>query len=825
MPSPRTIYACLVTVGARLLASGATAQPCVAHWESPFTRGDPDAFVTLVRCYTERPSGQPMTLVAGPFTSIGPAPMPGAARWDGERWLAMGAGVTGAIRTAFEFDDGSGPGLIVAGDFVGNGASIRTVARWRGGEWEALGSPTISGFPAQTCIDLVSHDDGGGMRLFGAFAAFGAPRVMRYDGAAWTDISGAIVTNSVTSLAAIGQGPARGLYVGGGFFSVGGSSIARVARWDGASWSALGGGQPFLSSVLDLEPFGATPETSGLYVLARVTGTAPIDRLLRFDGGAWTDAPADVPRLPMRTIALSGGERMFFADDEGLAAWDGVGVARVGPALESISTFDVKDGPTPGAKTALVGGSFGSQNGASTWWETPKFFAALEDDSWARVDNGLPNPLDCLAVVDLGPGASLLAAMTQGDAEVIVRLVNGRWLTHSIIPDGATLVRRIVRFDRGGTPGEPTLYATLGGGYPFYSVSESLRGLAKWDGATWSRIDDGLTNGVAGNGFVVPGWVRGAAVFDDGRGGGPRLYVGGRFTRAGAVPALNVASWDGNEWSPVGSGLSGRVWDMLVHDDGSGPKLYAARDGSVLAPPIVRWNGEVWESLPPPAPSGASAYALLEQTVSGRRVLVASGGFGVARWDGVAWERLRPLQRDTLATPVTLLASVDAPGEPMLVAAGDNGVRAFPVDLTTTPLRPAAFWSHARWQLPTTGFRLTAPSGTTMTITSLQPFDDGAGPALWIGGSFSHTHYTGGATGVPASNIVRVRMVDAACTGDVNADGVVDMLDLNGLLSSYATPAASSSFAPMAPGDCNLDGLVDFRDLNAALSAFGATCP
>jgi len=38
---------------------------------------------------------------------------------------------------------------------------------------------------------------------------------------------------------------------------------------------------------------------------------------------------------------------------------------------------------------------------------------------------------------------------------------------------------------------------------------------------------------------------------------GSDLYIGGQFTSAGGVSALNVAKWNGSSWSVLGSGLKG----------------------------------------------------------------------------------------------------------------------------------------------------------------------------------------------------------------------------------------------------------------------------
>ena len=65
-------------------------------------------------------------------------------------------------------------------------------------------------------------------------------------------------------------------------------------------------------------------------------------------------------------------------------------------------------------------------------------------------------------------------------------------------------------------------------------------------------------------------WV----IFDDGD--GEALYLGGQqFRIGGSGQVFNVAKWDGTSWTGVGQFTSGRVTDLAVFDDGSGPALYA----------------------------------------------------------------------------------------------------------------------------------------------------------------------------------------------------------------------------------------------------------
>ena len=61
----------------------------------------------------------------------------------------------------------------------------------------------------------------------------------------------------------------------------------------------------------------------------------------------------------------------------------------------------------------------------------------------------------------------------------------------------------------------------------------------------------------------------------------------------------------------------------------------------------------------------------------------------------------------------------------------------------------------------------------------------------------------------------------APCHTDVNGDGVVNVLDLIGLLLCFGQPADPGCEAE----DVNQDGSVDVLDLIDVLLAFGTACP
>ncbi len=218
------------------------------------------------------------------------------------------------------------------------------------------------------------------------------------------------------------------------------------------------------------------------------------------------------------------------------------------------------------------------------------------------------------------------------------------------------------------------------------------------------------------------------AVYDDGT--GPALYVGGNFTRAGGAAIRALARWDGVQWTSVGGSAQGPgadVAELLVHDDGSGPALYAAGTfpsfGGVPANNIARWDGTSWTTLGQGVTGGATARIrrlLVHDDGTGPQ-LWACGTFttagagqpaaGLARWNGVAWEGMDP----GITGAVQAMATYDDGTGPALYVGGGSGIRR---------------WDGNSW---------TTPSGAPVSaVFALAVHDDGSGPALFAGGGFRY---------------------------------------------------------------------------------------
>ena len=122
----------------------------------------------------------------------------------------------------------------------------------------------------------------------GDFASPGT-HVASWNGSAWSALGGG-VDGTVRALASYRpNGQAAALCVGGDFQNAGGSLAPGVARWDGTSWSAVGGGVAGLAGVYALAVFddggGAGP---ALYAGGASSGGGGGGAIFRWSGGAWT---------------------------------------------------------------------------------------------------------------------------------------------------------------------------------------------------------------------------------------------------------------------------------------------------------------------------------------------------------------------------------------------------------------------------------------------------------------------------------------------------------------------------------------------------------
>jgi len=189
---------------------------------------------------------------------------------------------------------------------------------------------------------------------------------------------------------------------------------------------------------------------------------------------------------------------------------------------------------------------------------------------------------------------------------------------------------------------------------------QSARGIAHWNGTTWSALGSGVTH------FSGP-YVDAIEV------NGSDVYVGGFFDSAGGVVNTNgIARWNGSTWSALGTGINpGGAVFALVH---SGSVLYAGGNftgaGGIGAGNIARWDGSTWSALGTGTGANAPVQAV---AVAPNGDLYIGGDFtsvdgvsvsSVARWDGSTWSDVGGgvQYSDPSASPNVLSLAFDASG-------------------------------------------------------------------------------------------------------------------------------------------------------------------
>ena len=283
-------------------------------------------------------------------------------------------------------------------------------------------------------------------------------------------------------------------------------------------------------------------------------------------------------------------------------------------------------------------------------------------------------------------------------------------------------MRRDGRFRIPGVDGQVNAILVDGndiyiGGY-FTSVANvPCRNVARWDGTKWAAL--GL--GIAG-GRDDEGGVKALAMYKG------ALYAAGDFTIAGGRPISLIARWDGMNWWPLGSGLTGPSnWHLyvtsMVEFQGNlmvGGLFLTAGGSAAFC--LAGWDGAKWTNalisrLDHP---GANNFGVLYCLGVKDGKLLIGGSFskvngvpamGFAYWDGKQWLPLGDIDAETKYGEKTEAIHVHEGTIYVVRHSGGNG--------------GIARWSGNRWD-PFAEMN----DGTSAAFCSI-------GPDLYVGGVFT----------------------------------------------------------------------------------------
>lgn len=348
---PLGLYVAVAMLIAGGLSPRAQAQ-CTEGWQSGYAFPGPSGSVLAIAAM---PNGD--VVAAGSFEFAGGGQVNNIARWDGTAWQSMGGGMAASsgasVHALLPMPDGT---LIAAGIFSTAGASsISNVARWNGSSWLPMGS----GLPYYPSM-LVRTPDGtivaaglftGGVAMYtgsqwnvfgpgeGLITALSGTRnghllaaraftsgstrvgeVLRWNGGAWVPVGPTFSEGSGgdASITSIVELPNDELVAAGRFTSAG----SNIARWNGVSWSPLGGGTNVGINALASLPDGSIV-AGGVFSSA---GGVNARGIARWNGLAWSPlgiGVAGANPFVFSLAALSTGEVIAggqFSTAGGLAA-------------------------------------------------------------------------------------------------------------------------------------------------------------------------------------------------------------------------------------------------------------------------------------------------------------------------------------------------------------------------------------------------------------------------------------------------------------------------------------------------------------------------
>jgi hypothetical protein len=654
--------------------------------------------------------------IGGELTAVENVIVNRIAKWNGSSWTALGGGLNGFVRALAI----SGNDVYVGGEFTtatnseGTAVMVNRVAVWNGSNWSPLGGGVnnnalalaASGSDVYLGGDFTAATNSGGV-------AITVNRVAKWDGASWVAL-GAGMNGRVRAAAVSGSD----MYLGGDFtIATNNGDVAvtvhRVAKWDGTSWSALGAGVN--SSVYSLAVLGSEVFVGGLFATATNIGgvAVPASSIAKWNGSSWSALGTGMDGR-VSALAVSGSDLYaggYFTTAGGnlvnyIGKWNGSSWSTLGGGMGG-NVYALAVGGT----NVYAGGAFkiAGTNAAN-------YIAKWNGSGWATFGTGMNNSVYALAVSDSNVYAGGYFTVAGGS------LVNciAKWNGNSWSPLGLGMNSNVQALAVSGTNlyagGEFTRVTNSGG------AAVTANRVARWNGSSWSALGQGFN-----------GTVRALTV------AGTGVHAGGDFTTANPTVVNRIARWNGSSWVALGSGVDSSVYALMtsgsdVNDVYAGGLFgWATNSGGVAVRvrAIAKWNESNWSALGPGL--NGTVHAL---TVSGPDVYAGglftwttnSGGAAVrvnyiAKWDGSSWSALG-------AGMNFWVYSLAASGSD--VYAGGWFTRATNSGNITVPANYIAKWDGATWEAMGSGMG-GGVSGFVSYVHSLAVSDTD----LYAGGSFA----------------------------------------------------------------------------------------
>lgn len=620
-----------VYVGGIFTSAGGVPANSIAKWDghnwyalgSGLSGGQPYSRVNAIAV-----SGTSL-YVGGSFNNAGAISANNIAKWDpATGWSALGNGINGQV-----FDIALGPNgeVYAVGDF-GTGH----IAKWDGNSWSDLGGG-VSGefFPGRTGYILSVAVKGNEVYVCGPFKKAGAVtanQIAKWNGSQWSALGAGIVQTNVQqliwSVAVLGNT----LVAGGDFSSIDNVKVNRIAAWNGSRWQPMGPANN--DGVLGNNPVVYDFAVSGnlLYVAGTFesAGGQPTDNLATWNGSAWTGLRgvnaraeqgfSEIAVSGSTTYVLGGGSSIGDIATNKVAKFEGGEWSALGTGFDATALQAVT---LNASGEVYIGGKFSAVAGVKA-----NRIVKWNGTTWTALGSGLDGEVRAIAV----RGNEVFVGGVFKNADGAPANNIAKWDGQRWSPLGGGISGTFAQVNAIAVK-DNDVY--VGGAFTS-AGGVTANNIAKWDGANWTALGAGGENGFD---FAV----NAIAAANNGE-----VYVGGSFTKAGSVNAKGIALWNGTSWSALGSGITGALQSVYaVVSNGDeiyiGGRFTAA--GGINSNHLAKWNSvtRTWAAIGAGVGDPASiVYAL---AVNGNAV-IAGGLFlkagaltanNLAKWDGNQW--------------------------------------------------------------------------------------------------------------------------------------------------------------------------------------------
>jgi len=307
-------------------------------------------------------------------------------------WSPLGPGINDIVLALTV----SGTDLYAGGKFDTFNGYADDVAKWNGTGWSALQNYGVSSW----VYSLASK--GSDVYIGGIFGNAGWTPVLditKWDGTTFSALGGGLNTY-VRSLTVLGND----VYAGGVFLSSGMLSANHIAKWDGTSWSALNSGTN--GAVLALTSIGGDLYAGGQFTTA---GGLTANRIAKWNGANWSvlgsGLNGDVEALAVDGSILYAGGSFTLAGGttvNRIAKWDGTSWTALGSGMNGeVTSLAVMGGEL------YAGGTFTTAGGI-----TANRIAKWDGSTWTALGAGMNNEVRALAFIgnDLYAGGDFTTA-------------------------------------------------------------------------------------------------------------------------------------------------------------------------------------------------------------------------------------------------------------------------------------------------------------------------------------------------------------------------------------------------------------------------------